>query len=127
MARKKKTLNYILITTIILGLIGVLGALYVQRSSDTYRSIQQMPMEDYAENSLALVGNRYKVSGEVTTMLLRDELAGRLVAVDTKGGPIGILFPPTFSNRNIQKGQRIVVVGEVASNGVFKAVDFQKQ
>jgi len=93
-----------------------------------FRTDTPLPVQSYLENSNALRGNTYRVSGKVANLLGLSVTAGRLISVDVEnsGDVVALLIPTAFNSVNIQKGQHFIFEIEVAEKGILRARRLQK-
>lgn len=111
---------------LVVGAIGV-GFLLHGRSGDPFRTVTELPVRDYLENSNSLRGNVYKLDATISSSLEWSASAGRLFAVDVTGGDVlPILVPPQFNNVNIERGQRYFFKIEVGEKGILRAQEVKK-
>ncbi len=97
---------------------------------DPYRGIPELPVAQYADNSLSFRGNAYKVTAKVENQLGWSDKAGRLFSfeseADGKTFHVGILLPSDLNEVNIQKGQNFEIKVKVVDNGLLQAVQIRK-
>lgn len=120
-----------IVATVLVIVVAVLGGRYLLiRMNDPFRTIPQMEVDAYLENSDSLRGNVYKLEGTVLNSLAWTPTEGRLfsVEVDASSGAaiLPVLIPPEFNAINIQKGQRFVIEIEVGRKGVLVAKEMRK-
>ncbi|MDQ3625043.1 MAG: hypothetical protein M3463_21620 [Verrucomicrobiota bacterium] len=116
----------------LIGVALVVGALtggyfLYGRVSDPYRTMRNLPVQDYLENSNSLRGNVYKLDGTISQSLDWSPTAGRLFAVDGLNGEVlPILIPAQFNHVNLERGQRYFFKIEVGDKGILRAQDVKK-
>jgi hypothetical protein len=95
--------------------------------NDPFRTLTRLPVQNYLENSNALRGNVYRVTGTVANQLGWSS-AGRLYSVEVDGGDniVALMVPMTFNAINIQKGQRFAFEIEVSEKGILRARSLRK-
>ena len=107
------------------------GYYVVGRVSDPYRTIADLDVNTYLENSNSLRGNTYQVSGAIWSMLAWSVEHGRLFAVaiedSTEKDILPVLIPATFNHVNIQKGQRFDFMIKIDDLGILKVQDLRKE
>jgi hypothetical protein len=96
------------------------------RTSDPYRTLTPLPVQDYLQNSNSLRGNVYKLDATIGQSLAWSPSTGRLFSVEVNGDVLSILVPPQFNSVNIEKGQRFFFKIEVGDHGILKAQDVKK-
>ncbi len=111
---------------LVLAFIG--SRFFPNAGNDPYRTIPELDVASYLDNSNSLRGNVYKIEGEVSNALAWSPTAGRLFAVDVDGGrdTIPVLVTPEFNSMNIQKGQKLIIVTEVDEKGVLRTKKISK-
>jgi hypothetical protein len=85
-----------------------------------HRTLPELVVADYLEDSNTLRGNTYKVTGTVEESLAWSPEGGRLIAVATDGGIVPVLVTAEFNGMNIQKEQKLVLVVEVDEKGILR-------
>ncbi len=114
MARRSKNqskgnlIAYALITTAVLCGI-ILGKLYLNKRSEHFSGISELPISDYKQNPNSLSGNIYQVTGKISEKLKWTPDQGQLISVfvDQKSqgkGTIGIRIPAQITNVNLERG-----------------------
>lgn len=117
---------------ILVGLALVLGAVaggyfLFNHAGDPYRTMAELPVADYLENSNSLRGNVYKIDVTISKRLDSwPTSAGRLFSVDTGKEVLPIRVPPQFNQINIERGQRYFFKIEVGEKGILTAQDIKK-
>jgi hypothetical protein len=91
---------------------------------DPYRTLTELDVDAYLQNSNSLRGNTYKVRGTIADSLQWSQSDGRLISVDvdksTGSDRIPLLIPPEFNQVNIQKGQKFYFQVEVGDKGILR-------
>ena len=107
-----------------------LGILWGNQGGDPFRTVPELPLQDYLSDARSLRGNTYKVKGVIYQSLGYSKNKGRLVSVEvgagTDGNMIPILIPPDLGYLNLQKGQLYVFRLEVGDAGILLARDMKK-
>lgn len=106
------------------------GYLLVRRVRDPYRTIPDLEIAAYLENSNRLRGNTYKVTGTIGQALTWSPTRGRLFSIEVTGRTgvevLPVLVPIEFNRLNIQKGQRFQFKLEVDELSVLRTRDLDK-
>jgi len=114
---------------IVLLVLGFLGARsLIGTNSEPYRTAQALDVSSYLENANSLRGNVYKLEGEVMNSLSVSPTQGRLFSfgVNNNADLVPILIPSNLNHINVQKGQRFVILLEVADDGILRAKELTK-
>lgn len=135
MARRSKSKNNSkshLAVYIIIGL-AVLGVLFavkmmLNRGSQYFPGLTELPISDYRENPNSLSGNEYRVSGKITEKLKWTPDSGQLISLevgddDERQGSIGIKIPADIDKVNLERGQRYTFKIEIDRGGLPIALD----
>ncbi len=120
---------WIIAALLILAGVVVVGKHLLGRMDDPYRTVPELDVATYLENSDALRGNVYKIEARIDSALAWSPLSGRLVSVETLGGQpvlLPVLVPAKLSELNIQKGQVFEMQIEVVEHGMLVARDMRK-
>lgn len=123
-------LSWILAFAVVVLLAG--SGIYFLRSflSDPYRTVPELPVDQYVDNSLSFRGNIYKVTGSVENEIGWSDKIGRLFSFKTQPADkpyfIAILLPSSLEGVNIQKGQHFEIKVKVVDKGLLQAVDIRK-
>lgn len=116
------------ILVIILAVIG--GRLILIKLNDPFRTIPQMEVAAYLENSDSLRGNSYKLQARILNSLAWTPDKGRLFSIESEGtdseAVLPILIPEQFNDTNIQRGQVFIFEIEVGRNGILIAKSLKK-
>lgn len=94
--------------------------------ADPHRTLPELVVAEYLENSDTLRGNTYKITGTVAESLAWSPESGRLIAVETGGGIVPVLVTAEFNGMNIQKEQKLVLVVEVDEKGILRTREVDK-
>lgn len=129
--RASRTLSpaWFLAAIALLVVVVAAGKFVLGRLDDPYRTVPDLDVPAYLENSDALRGNVYKVECRIDSALAWSPLRGRLVSVEVVDGSSAILpllVPSDLSEVNVQKGQVFEVQIEVVEHGVLVARDMRK-
>lgn len=95
-------------------------------NADPHRTLPELVVADYLENSDTLRGNTYKITGKVAESLAWSPESGRLIAVATDSGIVPVLVTAEFNGMNIQKEQKLVLVVEVDEKGILRTREVDK-
>ena len=95
-------------------------------NADPHRTLPDLVVADYLENSDTLPGNTYKITGKVAESLAWSPDSGRLIAVATDSGIVPVLVTAEFNGMNIQKEQKLVLVVEVDEKGILRTREVDK-
>jgi len=111
-------------------LLGALGALFLQKDNNPYRTIEPLKPVDYLENANSLRGNTYRLEGVIAASLGWSQEKGRLlsfrVSQGDKDSPLPILVPPKYREINLQKGQRYRLKVHVNDVGFLEVEEMSK-
>ncbi len=130
--RASKSINPLWIIIVCIVVIGavILGRAFFGELDDPYRTIPELDVATYLENSDALRGNVYKADGMIDSSLAWSPVRGRLIAIEVQATPdnalLPVLVPPDLSDINIQKGQSFLLQLEVVEDGILLAKDLKK-
>jgi flagellar basal body-associated protein FliL len=103
------------------------GHLMYSHVSDPYRTMTNLPVQDYLDNANSLRGNVYKLEGTVAKSLEWSSTEGRLFSVEVNGNDVvPVLVPSQFNQVNIERGQRFIFKIEVGDKGILRAQDVKK-
>lgn len=107
------------------------GYFLVEQVNDPYRTLSQLSVPAYLDNSNSLRGNTYKVTGTIWNSLAWSPTAGRLFSIEIESGSgttdiLPLLIPAEFNHVNIQKGQRFTFKIEVDEKGILKVEGLKK-
>ncbi len=119
---------WILIAAVMLLAAVAGGAFLFSRVSDPYRTVTELPVRDYLENSNSMRGNTYKMEATIEASLEVSRTGGRLFSVNvvSENSLVPVLVPPEFNHVNIERGQRYLFKIEVGEKGVLRAADVRK-
>lgn len=110
--------------------LGGLGAIFFQKDSDPYRTIEPLKPSDYLENANSLRGNTYRLEGVIASSLGWSQEKGRLfslrVTQGDKDSPLPILVPASYREMNLQKGQRFRLKVHVNDSGLLEVKEMTK-
>ena len=110
--------------------LGILGAFFLQKDNNPYRTIEPLNPADYLENANSLRGNVYRLEGVISSSLGWSQEKGRLFSLRISHGdkdyPLPILVPPAYRDLNLQKGQRYRLKVRVNDLGLLEAIDMVK-
>lgn len=127
--RKVSPFLWVVLATFFLGLGGI-GAFFLQKDGDPYRTVEKLNPEDYLENSNSLRGNTYQLEGIIASSLGSSPEKGRLFGLRTKQGErefsLPILVPPGYRELNLQKGQRYRLKVRVNDSGLMEVEELKK-
>lgn len=103
------------------------GALLFHHSSDPYRTMTVLPVQDYLANSNSLRGNTYKIDATIVEALRYSPTAGRLFSIEVNGSErLPVLVPAELNHVNIERGQRFFIKVAVEEKGVLRAQEVKK-
>ncbi len=127
--RSKKTTHkhwiYLVLGLSVLGFGGAM--LFHQVGGEPFRTVDNLDVGSYMENSNSLRGNVYRLDAEVLNALAMSPVRGRLISVSPEDSRVvPLIVPSEFNHLNIQKGQRFVFVLEVDERGLLKVRDMTK-
>ena len=122
--------GWILAVVLLVGAAVLGGRLILGELEDPYRTIPELDVATYLENSDALRGNVYKADGKIDSSLAWSPERGRLISIEVHAVPdsalLPVLVPPELSEVNIQKGQGFLMQLEVIEDGILLAKDLEK-
>ena len=111
-------------------LLGTMGAFFLQKGSDPYRTVEILKPQDYLENANSLRGNVYQLEGVITSSLGSSPEKGRLFSLKItqgeQGWPLPVLVPPGYRDMNLQKGQRYRLKVKVNQGGLLEIEEMSK-
>jgi len=113
---------------LIIVLVFIIVRFVLSAGGDSYRTVAELNVADYLENSNSLRGNEYKIEGLIANSLAWSPTEGRLYAVDVENGrdTVPILITPQFSQINIQKGQKFLFIVVVDEKGLLRTKNLSK-
>lgn len=129
MARRARSAPKI---TWLLGGLGIVAALVVAvqvlLGGQPFRTVPELPVEQYLGESSSLRGNTYRISGKVLNSIAWSPSEGRLISVQPSGSrsPIPVVLPASLSGTNVQKGESFHFRVEVRENGILYTTDIAK-
>ena len=110
--------------------LGAGGALFFQKGSDPYRTVEALKPQDYLENANSLRGNVYQLEGVIASSLGSSPERGRLFSLRTSYGdkdwPLPVLVPPGYREINLQRGQRYRIKVKVNEAGFLEIEEMTK-
>lgn len=110
--------------------LGALGAFFLQKDSNPYRTIEPLKPADYLENANSLRGNTYRLEGIIAASLGWSQEKGRLFSIKVSQGekdfPLPILVPASYREINLQKGQRYRLKVRVNDVGLLEIEEMSK-
>jgi len=110
--------------------LGGLGAFFLQKDTNPYRTVEPLKPSDYLENANSLRGNVYRLEGMISGSLGWSQEKGRLFSLRVSQGdkdfPLPILVPSAFREINLQKGQRYRLKARVNEDGLLQIEDMTK-
>ena len=113
---------------VILAVVGI--SLLRSFVSDPYRGVPDLPLTQYADNSLSMRGNSYKLTGRVENQLGWSDKAGRLFSFEAtaegRSFHVGVLLPSSLGDVNVQKGQNFEIKVRVVDSGLLSAEQIRK-
>lgn len=127
--RQASPFLWFVLVAIFLGLGGV-GAFFLQRGGDPYRTVEKLHPGDYLENANSLRGNIYQIEGVIAASLGSSPEKGRLFSLRITQGerefPLPVLVPPEYRELNLQKGQRYRLKVRVNDSGLMQVEEMTK-
>jgi hypothetical protein len=118
-----------IILTLVLVVAAFAGAqLFISKTTDPFRTTQELDIRGYLDNANSLRGNVYKVEGEILNSLAWSPTGGRLISVGVDNGreTLPVLVTTNFNHLNIQKGQRFIFMLEVDDKGILRTKNLTK-
>ena len=116
-----------MLAAVVLVIAALAGGFFLfGRTSDPYRTLSPLPVQDYLQNSNSLRGNVYKLDATISQSLQWSPSVGRLFSVEVNGDVLPVLVPPQFNSVNIERGQRFFFKIEVGDHGILRAQDVKK-
>lgn len=120
---------WLILGVIFLGL-GAVGAFFLQRRGDPYRTVEKLRPGDYLENANSLRGNNYQLEGVINASLGSSPEKGRLFSLRTTQGEreflLPVLVPTDYRELNLQKGQRYRLKVRVNDAGLMEVEEMTK-
>ena len=123
-------------SSLLFGLVAVFlviaagGALFLQKGSNPYRTVEPLQPSDYFENANSLRGNVYQIEGVILNVLAQNPEKGRLfsisVTTDSRKWPMPIFIPAQLRQINLQKNQSYRAKVRVNDSGILVAEEIQK-
>ena len=123
-------------SSLLFGLVAVFlviaagGALFLQKGSNPYRTVEPLQPSDYFENANSLRGNVYQIEGVILNALAQNPGKGRLfsisVTTDSRKWPMPIFIPAQLRQINLQKNQSYRAKVRVNDSGILVAEEIQK-
>jgi hypothetical protein len=131
MARRGK--NSIKPLWIVIGAVLLIAAffgsrLFLNATSEPFRTTPELEVKAYLENANSLRSNVYKLKGEVVNSLAWSPTMGRLFSVSVGDGAdvVPVLVTPKFNQMNIQKGQKYIFLLKVDDSGMLRTENLTK-
>jgi len=125
--RSKKAPRWAIIAILVILLLAGGAYVFLGFMVTPYRTIAPFPEKDYVQNSVSLQGNIYRLQGQIAAQIFWREDVGRLISVETKDGPIAVLFPATTGAKNLERGQKILAKVIVGEKGILSALEYKKE
>lgn len=126
-SRKSGKLPIFIAAATLIALFTLVFLFFGKTSSEPFRTIDNLDVDAYMQNSGSLRGNVYRLEAEVVHALAFSPKEGRLISVSPKENQIlPVLIPQNFSSINIQKGQRFVFLLEVDDRGILVVRELTK-
>ena len=123
-------------SSLLFGLVAVFlviaggGALFFQKGSNPYRTVETLQPSDYFENANSLRGNVYQIEGVILNALAQNPEKGRLfsisVATESRKWPMPIFIPAQLRQINLQKNKSYRAKVRVNDSGILVAEEIQK-
>jgi len=129
-SKKNNANNLVIYAIIAIAVIGALiaGKVTLDKRSQHFSNVSELPVADFQDNANSLSGNEYRVSGKISEKLKWTSDRGQLISLtteETKGktGVIGIMVPAGVDTVNIEKGQSYTFKVEINREGLPIALD----
>lgn len=129
MARKKSSSlpkGLLPITAGFLALVALGFVFLGSKDNSSHRTVPELDVAGYLQNSNSLRGNTYKLEGKVAESLAWSPDSGRLIAIEVDNEIIPVLVTADFNDMNIQKEQRLVFLVAVDEKGILRTQKVEK-
>ncbi len=105
-------------------------AFTLSRSGDSMRAVSELNITDYVQKGDSMGGTEWRITGTVESKLRWTPDRGQLLSVFVEQGNIKeslpVLVPPEFNDVNINVGDRLTLVVQVADEQVLEARDLKR-
>ncbi|WOO42407.1 hypothetical protein [Rubellicoccus peritrichatus] len=111
---------------VIIGAVIVIGAVLLLKGG-SYSGLEPLPSAEYRRSPENFLGNQYRLTGQVHSLLLWEEGTGRLLAVIPEGdtGRLAV-FVPDELQQSLHTGQRYHMQVAVKKGGLLYVEDLEK-
>lgn len=109
-------------------IVAFIGAKFLLGGSkQKIKGVNKLSVAEFLENGHSLRGNEYIVEGTVDQRWPRDN--GQLVSlqIDDTDDLIGIEVPPTFTNLNIERQQKLAIKVKFREGGIPVATEIVRK
>lgn len=133
MARRASStisVSLILAGVILAIFVGILGFAASNFLREPFRTVQKLESRDLLEHASTLIGNTYRIRGQIDLLLSEDDNGNRIYSVLVDDGnqtqPLPLLMISKNSAEGFQKGQTFHFKVLVRKGGVLEVVDWMR-
>lgn len=104
------------------------GGYFFGRGGNPYRSVPQLPVDEYLTSPGSLRGNTYRLSAAVLNSIASSPGGDRLISVQPESAtaPLPLVLPASLGLATVQKGQRFHFLVEIGGSGILRVSELTK-